>query len=267
MIYEIGYNEPIGEKVYKTYENGKQTKSYNTWISILQRCCDPKYQEKTNCIGWTVADEWLNYQVFAKWFEDNYYEIEGEKVVLDKDLFGSSSKVLSADSCCFLPNTIDKALRNGKGYYFNKLANKFQAYIKFKGKTIHLGYFETEEEAKYTYKLNKQLTVYLLAEEYRNVLPFRVYKALMDYRIEVDEIDTDDIEVDTVDELDTTELDEQLIKLLVAIQDKVDNMSLTELLNEMSNYSSALDDVDNENKDIYKLYISFLNSQLQQKLG
>ena len=57
--------------------------------------------------------------------------------------------------------------------------------IKYKGKVINLGYFETEEEARYTYKLNKQLVIYLLAEEYKEYLPLKVYEALMNYRMDV----------------------------------------------------------------------------------
>jgi len=38
-----------------------------------------------------------------------------------------------------------------KGYYFNKLANKFQSQIILDYKHIHLGYFETEAEARQAY--------------------------------------------------------------------------------------------------------------------
>ena len=38
-----------------------------------------------------------------------------------------------------------------KGYCFNKKVNKWQAYIKVDGKRIHLGYFDTEEEARQAY--------------------------------------------------------------------------------------------------------------------
>ena len=161
-------------------------------------------------------------------------------------------------------------MRSGKGYYFNKSANKYQANIKHKGKKINLGLFDTEDEARYTYKLNKQLVIYLLAEEYKEYLPTRVYEQLMNYRMDDDELNEVD-EVDTVD-VDTTEVDvDELVELLVAIKkmilDRTNDMNTTELLNEMANYSSALDDDCNENRDIHKLYIGFLNAKLQRKLG
>ena len=40
---------------------------------------------------------------------------------------------------------------NAKGYYFNKSAKKFLAKICINGKKIHLGYFDTEAEARQAY--------------------------------------------------------------------------------------------------------------------
>ena len=41
--------------------------------------------------------------------------------------------------------------RTAKGYYFNKAEGKFRAKIYLNWKEIHLGYFDTEEEAKNAY--------------------------------------------------------------------------------------------------------------------
>ena len=187
MFYGKGYNEKVeGEKYYKTTENGKTTRCYNTWANMLERCYSAKYQSKKPTYkDIVVAEEWLNYQVFSKWYENNYYEIENETMCLDKDLLSGDSKIYSPNTCCFLPQSINKVLVGSKGYYFHKPTGKYQAQIKYKGKIINLGYFDTEEEARYTYKLNKQLIIYMLAEEYRDVLPFKVYEALMNYRMDI----------------------------------------------------------------------------------
>lgn len=185
MVYGVGYNEPIeGQKVYKTTENRKPNKCYATWRGILQRCYDNKHQEKhPTYINAECYNEWLNYQAFAHWYNNNYYEIEGEKMELDKDLLSGNGKVYSPNTCIFLPHSINNALINAKGYTFDKNTNKYKAQTWYKNKRIYLGCFDTEEEAHEVYRLNKQLIVYLLAEEYKDVLPVKVYEALMNYQL------------------------------------------------------------------------------------
>jgi hypothetical protein len=46
--------------------------------------------------------------------------------------------------------------RGAKGYYFNKLANKFMARIQLNGQQIYLGYFDTEKEANCAYLKAKE---------------------------------------------------------------------------------------------------------------
>jgi len=45
---------------------------------------------------------------------------------------------------------------NAKGYYFNKANNKFLAQIRLNGKSVHLGYFSTEEDARNAYLVAKK---------------------------------------------------------------------------------------------------------------
>lgn len=47
--------------------------------------------------------------------------------------------------------------KTAKGYYFNKVARKFYAYIRINGKKTYLGLFNTEEEAHKAYLAAKQI--------------------------------------------------------------------------------------------------------------
>ena len=47
--------------------------------------------------------------------------------------------------------------KNTKGYTFNKKMNKYRAQIKVNGKYIHLGYFDTKEEAHNAYLEGKNI--------------------------------------------------------------------------------------------------------------
>ena len=103
--YEVGY---IGEGEYKVCENGKITRVYSTWNNMLKRCYDEKYHEKyptyKDC---EICEEWHNFQKYGKWFEENYYSIEGEKMCLDKDVLVKHNKIYSPETCIFVPERIN----------------------------------------------------------------------------------------------------------------------------------------------------------------
>lgn len=196
-FYNHGY---IGEGKYKAHdENGKDTKCYNTWRGILTRCYNPKLHEKYPTYkGCTVDEEWLNFQNFAKWFEYNYYEIEGQRMDLDKDILIKRNKIYSADTCVFVPHNINSLfVKNDRvrgnlpiGIYYNKAAKNFQArcniydYEENKSKRIHLGCYDAPQEAFEIYKQFKESYIKEVAEYYKGKIPKKLYDAM--YRYEVD---------------------------------------------------------------------------------
>ena len=122
-VYGHGY---IGVGIYNYLEHKD---IYSRWTHMLARCYNKKYHvEKPSYIDCIVCQEWLNFQVFSEWFEKNYYEIEGEVITLDKDLFGNGkTKIYSPATCCFLPikiNSIISSTNNKK-----KLINVADEYI------------------------------------------------------------------------------------------------------------------------------------------
>ena len=98
----------LGEGKYKMSENGKNKKEFRIWYNMLKRCYDPKYQEeKPTYRGCTVEDYLLNFQNMCEWLENNYYEIPGEKMCLDKDILRKGNKVYSRETCIFVPQRIN----------------------------------------------------------------------------------------------------------------------------------------------------------------
>ena len=193
-VYGVGY---LGNEKSKD-KNGKTTKSYSVWTSMLMRCYSDKYQKKEptykDC---SVCKEWYNYSNFKKWFNDNYYEIDGERMDLDKDILMKGNKIYSPDTCVFVPKNINTLFTKsnksrGKypiGVYFNKDANKFIArchiFNNGKRQLKNLGYYNTIDDAFNAYKQFKEAEIKQMAEEYKDRIPDKLYEAMYDYKVEI----------------------------------------------------------------------------------
>ena len=194
-IYGIGY---IGEGKYKASENGKHTRVYDTWNDMLRRCyskeCHKKYPTYVNC---ETSKEFHNFQNFGDWDKDNFYQVEGERMCLDKDILVKHNKIYSSDTCIYTPQTInnlftkcDKSrgesaigtcLENGKYRAYCNLINPKTGKSKFK----HFGYYDTELEAFEIYKYYKEKNIKQVADYYLGEIPERLYDALCRYEVEI----------------------------------------------------------------------------------
>lgn len=193
-VYNTGY---LGEGPFLASENGKKTRAYNTWKEMLRRCCDVEYHKRQptykDC---EVCEEWLNFQNFAEWYEENYYEIPGEQMALDKDILTKGNKVYSPESCVFVPKSINSLFvkcdsTRGDlpiGVSYNKQRKKYIARCNIRtGKIKHLGCYDMPEEAFNIYKTFKEAYIKKVANDYIEDIPFNLYQAMINY-----EVDTDD---------------------------------------------------------------------------
>lgn len=194
-VYGVGY---IGEGEYKSKINGKRTPQYATWRSMIARCYDEKYHEKQpTYIHCSVSPEWHNFQNFAKWYDENYYEVDNQRMELDKDILIKGNKVYSSENCVFVPKNINglfikcNASRGDLpiGVHFHKENNKFIARCMngTGGNRIHLGSFTSPEEAFFAYKSYKEKLIKQIAEEHKNQIPEKLYQAMIKYRVEIDD--------------------------------------------------------------------------------
>ena len=194
-IYGVGY---LGEGKYKAYENGKNTRVYNVWHDMLKRCYDEKLHKKhLTYINCEICEEWYNFQNFAKWYEENYYEIEGERMHLDKDILVKGNKIYSPETCVFVPQTInvlftknDKnrgesiigtSLQNGKYVARCSLINPETG----ESKGEYLGRYDTQEKAFQVYKYYKEKNIKEVTDYFKKQIPQILYNALYDYEVEI----------------------------------------------------------------------------------
>lgn len=186
---EIGY---LGVGNYNSYDNQE---IYSHWSNMLQRCYNNKQLSYFDC---EVCDEWLCFQNFAKWYEENYYEVEGEIMCLDKDIFLKNNKIYSPTTCFFVPKRINNLFTKRQndrgdtavGVNYHKATGKYQARCntidnKGKIKRVYLGVYKTEEEAFEVYKNFKENYIKQVADEYYNYIPRELWKALWEYQVEI----------------------------------------------------------------------------------
>lgn len=191
-VYGVGF---IGEGDGIVSVDGKETKQYSHWSNMLERCYNSKYQQRQlTYIDCSVCEEWYNYQNFYEWFNENYYEIPGEKMHLDKDILIKDNKEYGPDTCIFAPQKINSLFKRDSRYKgglptgvdFNKKINKYVAHCgDNNGKLIHLGCFDNPIDAFNVYKEYKEELVKRVANEYRNLIPTELYDAMYNWEVDI----------------------------------------------------------------------------------
>ena len=186
-IYNIGF---IGSGKYTSRINGIQVQSYKRWKEMLNRCYNDKCSSYKNygAKGVYVCKEWHNYQNYAKWWEENCTD---NTQVVDKDILVKGNKCYCPERCCFVPNSINTVFtfrKAKRGIYpigVRLKGGKIISQINYMGNKIHLGTFNTIEEAFKAYKIAKEKCIKEYADKHKKELTDKVYKALYNYIIEI----------------------------------------------------------------------------------
>ena len=185
-LYSVGY---LGVGIYSTEKNKKE---YKTWKCMIERCYSESFQRRNpTYIGCYVCDEWHNFQNFAKWYNENYYELDGETMCLDKDILVKGNKVYSPETCVFAPISINCLFansENGRGDLpigVRRSRNKYSSYAFINKKSTYLGCFNTPEDAFYAYKKAKEDYIKQVADQYKDKIPHKLYDAMYRYEVEI----------------------------------------------------------------------------------
>ena len=181
----------VGAKL--TTEESKH-KAYKNWCRILNRCYDENQRHKhPTYLGCTVSEFFLTYTNFRDWYvkQKNW---DNPDFVLDKDLLSpKDNKVYSENTCCFVPAEINSLFIKSDaargdlpiGVNYHKASRKFVAQVSRFKKVIHLGCFNTPDEAFNAYKEAKEAYIKEVANKWKDQIDPRVYEALMKYRVEI----------------------------------------------------------------------------------
>ena len=187
-VYGVGYQ---GET--STRRNNKVKTSYEVWRSMIQRCYDKEYYQKQEPTynDKYVCDEWLCFQTFEKWFDENYYEIPNETMALDKDIIKKGNKIYSPEYCCFVPQRINNlftkcnAWRGDLPIGVQKKETRYIVQFRMHDKIYTYQSFSTPKQAFEHYKIMKEKYIKEVASQYKSVIPQKLYEALMKYEVEI----------------------------------------------------------------------------------
>lgn len=178
-VFSKGY---IGVGRHEATKNRKSSPVYVAWQSMLQRCYCLKYHTRNpTYVGCTVAEEWLCYQNFADWFEQQCREDDWQ---LDKDLLVENNKIYGPETCVFVPSAVNSlfidagAARGAYPIGVSRDGNGYVARLRKRNKREYLGYFSTVRQAQAAYSKAKIDHVLELIENDFRYLPERIKNAI-----------------------------------------------------------------------------------------
>lgn len=177
----------VGKYITKD-QNNKNSREYMCWKHMIERCYVEKHSDKHKSYFGicSICKEWLNFQNFAQWYEENKYDVD-ERLHLDKDILIPGNKLYSPNTCLLVPQRINMLFLNkpnnrGLPNGIIKYENGYLA--KYCGREI--GIYPTIDEAYSAYALTKKKEIVNVANEYRDIIPGKLYEALLNYEVKIE---------------------------------------------------------------------------------
>ena len=185
-LYGVGVND-VDE--YSVKDRG-----YKIWASMLQRACSNAFKYKhESYMECSVCDEWKYYSNFLAWYKEKEPWIH-KGWHLDKDILANGRKIYSPQTCCFVPHDINiiftqhKREKGVEGISFYEPTGKYYVNYRNKEKKIMGAWaFDSKEEAIKAYKEAKEAHIRKQANKYKDKLEPRVYEALINYKVEIED--------------------------------------------------------------------------------
>lgn len=179
----------FGKGVY-TYATHKRI--YICWKNMLKRINGEGESVKVKRYeDVSVSEEFLNFQNFAAWYEQQIGSDLGYH--LDKDIM--QAKVYSAETCILVPREINyvfrvRKLKKAEISGVEKQGGRYKARTtdRSSGKLVlvTLGLYDTPEEAFMAYKRHKEAHAKRIACKWYGKVDQRAINALMSYEVHID---------------------------------------------------------------------------------
>lgn len=168
----------VNDADYPVRVNSKMCPYYVLWTSMFHRCYSDYYHSKKpqykEC---SVDPVWFSFMAFRSWVikqGPSLYDVDGNRLEIDKDLIDPSNKIYSPDRCCLVSKKVNSFLSvfRGKGnstypgVFYDESRTKYKAscHDPFGNRPTHIGRFDSEVEAYMAWLKRKQEYAHLLAD-------------------------------------------------------------------------------------------------------
>lgn len=180
----IGYIG-VGKHMARNSDTHKLERIYQIWAALFDRCYHNKEKYPAYYDKCEICEEWHNYQNFADWYEKNEYECDG-RLHIDKDILNPNCNIYSPENCLLVPQRINMLFMNrpNKRGLPNGIIERPNGYLaRYSGKDY--GVHKTLNEAYLRYAAEKESAIKNIADEYKDIIPQKVYEALYNYKVDI----------------------------------------------------------------------------------
>lgn len=195
-VYGVGVND----STLQVHQSKKKLPEYRLWCKMLERCYSDKYHQSHPTYKRCEVEPFLlsftNFYNFVRSLK-GFGEVDekGRPFQMDKDILVKGNKTYGVDTICFVPQEINLFLINAKlirgelpvGVTYCEVIGKYRSRMMVFSKKKHIGYFSSAEEAFTAYKVAKERHAQVLAEKWKDKIDPRVYNALINYEVSIDD--------------------------------------------------------------------------------
>lgn len=166
----------IGNGKYLTKNSkGIRTVEYSMWTSMMDRCYGEREQYSSYVDNTEVCGEWLNFQNFSEWFNQNKYDIGNERLHLDKDIQYEGNRIYSPYHCILIPQILNEQFKHHSGrekqidvdlpYTIKRSGKRYS--VSYRG--YSLGKYNSVDECVSIYLAEKKKYLQELIDKYENI--------------------------------------------------------------------------------------------------
>ena len=185
-VLDIDFKDRNGDWVLR-YRNPKTNEFVQTRLGKIHNNFTQRSNKRGSVqnvygksyLGTTCSDLFSDAQKFAAWAVIQYGWNLGYH--LEKDLLVEGNREYGEDTCCFLPQCINQAIKSKSSGTVVKQGEFFSSFVSLDGERLSLGRFESKEEAEDAALHFKRKRLYKLAQEYKETIDPRAYDRLINF--------------------------------------------------------------------------------------